>query len=176
MRLLASGRADGREVAYVDGPRPPVDRPADGGSGDAVTFLQREPESIVISASTSAAGLLVVSEPYASGWTATVDGEKVDIIRTNHALRGIPVPAGDHLVVMQYEPEALRIGLWTTGFTSVAMLAVWAWALIDRRRPRRGESATRLALAQAVRPANGRWGVAPATEEGASRAARPEGP
>jgi len=135
MRLLASGRVDGRQVAYVDGPLPEVAPAADGGRGDAVVFLQQEPESIVISASTSAAGLLVVSEPYASGWTATVDGQKVEIVRTNHALRGIPIPAGDHLVVMTYEPEALRIGLWTTGFTSIAMLGVWAWALLDRRPP-----------------------------------------
>ncbi len=138
LRLLASGRVDGREVAYIDGPMPPVAPAADGGRGDGVVFLQQEPESILISASTSAAGLLVVSEPYASGWTATVDGQKVEIVRTNHALRGIPVPAGDHLVVMKYEPESLRIGLWTTGFTSLAMLGVWAWVLLDRRLLRRG--------------------------------------
>lgn len=172
MRLLASGRADGHEVAFVNGPIPSTSQPPDGGAGEGVVFLQSEPETIVMSATARADGLMVVSEPYASGWNAYVDGRKVEILRTNHALRGVPIPAGDHLVVMKYEPKSLRIGLWTTGLTSIAMLGVWAWALVDWRRTRRRGYAPALA----VTPENRRQDDGSGASGRATRAARPETP
>jgi len=132
--LLATGRVDGRQVAYINGPMPRLEAPPDGGRGERVVVDQENPETIRINVTATADGLLVVSEPYASGWNAYLDGERVEILRTNHALRGVPVPAGDHTVVMRYEPRSLTIGLWTTGFTSIAMIGIWAWALVDWRR------------------------------------------
>jgi len=132
--LLNSGMLNAREVAFVDGPLPEVEPPTGSGPGDEVTIISHEPERIEIAARSRSAGLLVVSEVYAEGWNAYVDGERVDILRTNHALRGVPLPAGEHEVVMKYEPRSLTIGLWSTGLASVAMLGIWAWALVDWRR------------------------------------------
>src|SRR5690606_28565274 len=75
-----------------------------------------------------------ISEVYADGWNAYVDAEKVDIIRTNHALRGVPISAGDHTVELKYEPESLRIGMMATGGMAIAMIGIWVWALVDWRR------------------------------------------
>lgn len=132
--LLNSGMVDGHQVAYVDGPLPEVEPLTGSGPADAVTVTSYAPERIEMTASSSASGLLVVSEVYANGWNASVDGEQVEILRTNHALRGVPLPAGEHTVVMTYEPRSLTIGLWSTGLTSIAMLGIWFWALVDWRR------------------------------------------
>ncbi|CAA9544393.1 MAG: hypothetical protein AVDCRST_MAG87-352 [uncultured Thermomicrobiales bacterium] len=134
LQLLNSRQVDGRVTAFVDGPLPEVAPPAGSGPGDKVVVTRTEPERIELRAESSAPGLLVLSEVYAEGWTATVDGERVEVLRTNHALRGVPLPAGEHEVVVTYEPESLRIGLWSTGLASVAMLGIWGWALIDWRR------------------------------------------
>lgn len=136
LRMLASGNVDGRQVAYVNGEIPPVSAPDPAGPVDSAVVTGDEPESITISAKSTGDGLLVVSEAYAKGWNAYVDGEKVDVLRTNHALRGVPITAGEHTVVLKYEPFPLKIGLWSTGISSIAIIGIWGWALVDRRRRR----------------------------------------
>ncbi len=52
-------------------------------------------------------GLVVFSEVYYPGWTATVDGQTVEVGRANYVLRAINVPAGKHEVVMTFQPESV---------------------------------------------------------------------
>ena len=54
---------------------------------------------------------------------------EVEILPTDHALRGIPIPSGEHTVEMRYDPLSLRLGLWISGIATVAMVVVF----IDRR-------------------------------------------
>ena len=132
--LFNDGSVDGRQVAFVDGDLPAVNS---GDGADAATVIATSPESVTIRTSSSADGLLVLSDSYADGWNAYVDGEKTEVLRTNHAFRGIALPAGEHQVIFRYEPRSLEIGLWTTGFGSVALIGIWSWALVDFRRRKR---------------------------------------
>ena len=80
--------------------------------------------------------LLVVSEVYASGWRAFVDGEEAPILPTHHVLRGVPLPAGQHTVTLSYDPLSLRVGLWISGIAAGAMLAAFVaagWPRVARR-------------------------------------------
>lgn len=131
---LARGSVDGHVTAFVDGPLPEVAVPPESGLDDEVVITRHAPERIELNARSGAPGLLVLSEVYAEGWNAYVDGERVEVLRTNHALRGVPLPAGEHEVVLRYEPRSLTIGLWSTGLATVAILGVWSWALVDWRR------------------------------------------
>ena len=42
---------------------------------------------------------------YPVGWTATVDGEEVLLVRVNYILSGLEVPAGSHQVQLTFKPE-----------------------------------------------------------------------
>jgi hypothetical protein len=132
--MINSWRVNGREVAFVDGELPSVSPLAADAAADSVFVTKYLPEEISLRASTSADGFLVFSELFVDGWNAYVDGEKVNVVRTNHALRGVAIGAGDHTVVLKYEPRSVTIGLAVTGVTSLAMIGVWIWAGIDRRR------------------------------------------
>ena len=142
---------DGRTTAFVESPMPEVALPRGAGPGDEVVVTETAPERLELTARSSAPGLLVVSQAYAEGWNAYVDDEQVEVLQTNHALQGVPLPAGEHEVMLRYEPRSVTIGLWGTGLASVAMLGIWGWALVDWRR---GERQTfRLRRAAAPREA-----------------------
>jgi hypothetical protein len=138
LEALNDGRFDGRRVAFVDGEIPETlvagEAAAPSISGESVTTVNLEQESMSLRVTAAADGLVVVSSSYADGWVAYVDGRKVDILRTNHAFLGVPVTAGDHLVQLRYEPRGLQVGLYFTAVTGVGVLTVWAWAAVDSRR------------------------------------------
>lgn len=133
---LATGEVDGTEVAYVQGELPEVSAPVDEGVPQ-VTVTSWSPDGMTLDVSHSGEGLLVVSEIYSEGWKATVDGEDVDVLQTDHALLGIPVGPGEHRIDLRYEPEALTLGLWISGLAgagSIAVLGYAGWAGVRRRK------------------------------------------
>lgn len=134
LRSMNSYLIDGRHVAYVDGPVPAASFPTPGSPPDSAVVSDYQPERITIQTSSTSDGLLVLSEIYTSGWRASVDGQPAKILRTDYALRGVPLAAGEHEVVITYAPQSLTVGLWSTGGTTVLMVTIWCWAAADRRR------------------------------------------
>lgn len=62
-----------------------------------------------------------------------MDGERVDIVPTDHVLRGIPIPAGAHTVELRYAPASLRLGLAISAVAALAMVITFAaagWAAL----------------------------------------------
>lgn len=66
-------------------------------------------------------GLIVFSEVYYPGWTATVDGQPVEVGRANYVLRAINVPGGHHEVVFRFDPQSIRT-TETVAYISLAVL------------------------------------------------------
>jgi len=79
-------------------------------SGAVSVALDRyTPDEIVWTVRSDRPRLFVASEMYyPAGWTAQVDDADVPIVRVDHLLRGVPVPAGEHIVTMQFRPETHR--------------------------------------------------------------------
>lgn len=134
--LLTQGTIDPYRTALVEGDLPQVQVPASPTDETAVV-TRYEPDTITIAARAAASGLLVVSDVYERGWHATIDGEEVTPLPTDHALIGVPLPAGEHTIELHYEPAALKIGVAISGISALAMVAVFAAAaasLVNRRR------------------------------------------
>ena len=79
----------------------------------SVELVEYHPEGSIYSVSTESDGMLILSEVwYPEGWSATVDGEEVPLVRANYILRALPILAGDHDVVLSYNPPvAQRAGI-----------------------------------------------------------------
>lgn len=78
-------------------------------------------------------GLLVVSDNWAPGWRATIDGKSVPVYRTNFTFRGVPVPPGNHTVFMYYWPTSLTLGFYAMGGGILMLLG--SMLLITWKKP-----------------------------------------
>lgn len=132
---LANGGVNGLVTAFVDGSVPPVDQPTSQ-VPPQITLMHYANDSETFQVNQTGSGLLVVSEIWSENWKATVDGKDVDVLRTDHALLGIPVGAGEHTVELRYAPTSLRLGVWISAVTGIAGTAVLAWAGWDYVRRR----------------------------------------
>ncbi|MGL1886573.1 MAG: YfhO family protein, partial [Reichenbachiella sp.] len=85
------------------------------------------PNELKYTSSSSNDALAVFSEIYyPKGWKATVDGNKVDILRANYVLRALEIPAGSHEIVFSFEPKSYAIGsMMTWGFNVLLILLVF---------------------------------------------------
>jgi hypothetical protein len=134
--LLAGGQIDPRQTALVESEPPPALAPPNP-TAESTTVVRWEPDALTIAVEATAPGLLVLSEIYASGWRATVDGQRTPILPTDHILRGIPIPAGSHVVELRFEPPAFRVGMVISVVSVVAMCATLAAVGIDWANTRR---------------------------------------
>ena len=72
-----------------------------------VKITSYEPNKLSYNVKSSKGGVVVFSEIYYPEWTATVDGKPVDIGRVDYVLRAVNVPAGNHQVVLDFEPKSV---------------------------------------------------------------------
>ena len=66
-------------------------------------------------------GVVVFSEIYYPGWTATIDGQEVELGRVNYVLRALKVPAGSHQVVLEFRPDSVST---TNGIAYIAIALI----------------------------------------------------
>lgn len=78
-------------------------------------------------------GLVVLSDLWYEGWNASIKDQAVPVLRTNHAFRGIPVPAGKGTIELRYEPASFRNGLMAFAFGLVGLFG-WCVVVVRRRR------------------------------------------
>lgn len=101
-------------------------QPAAGMQATA-TIVEYEPERVVVGAELAEDGLLVLSDSFAPGWQATVDGAPVPIYRANGVYRGVALSPGKHQVVFIYRPTSWVLGLRSAGITLVLGLVGCWW-------------------------------------------------
>lgn len=84
---------------------------------DALENVVMENNQIRGTISTEKDKLLTFSIPYQKGWSATVDGMKAPLVKTNIMYTGLEITPGEHTVVLQYEMPGIRYGFIVTGIS-----------------------------------------------------------
>ena len=93
---------------------------------------------VVITATASEPGTLVLADAYYAGWQAEIDGRPASIYPVDVALRGVQVPAGTHTVTMQFRPQSVEAGaLGVPAGLIVFVVGGWAVPAALRLRRRR---------------------------------------
>jgi hypothetical protein len=65
---------------------------------------------------------LVLSDVYYPGWKAFVDGVETHLFQTNYVLRGVLLPAGSHVVHLEFKPKSFYYGAGVSAGASVLLI------------------------------------------------------
>lgn len=90
------------------------------------------PNEVVLHSESNRAALLVLTDTFYPGWSATIDGAPVAIGRANLLFRAVPVSAGKHLVRFNYLPPCFLTGMALAG--AALLLLMIAGPMIGRWR------------------------------------------
>jgi len=109
LQSLREGNFNPTDMAYVEeSPEVPVDTAGENSFARVTDFGIHHLHADLRSEGNQ---FLVISEVYyPAGWNAYLDGEEVDIIKTNYFMRGIIVPEGEHTLEMVFEPRTYWTG------------------------------------------------------------------
>ena len=81
-----------------------------------------EPNELKYRSRLNAEQAVIFSEIYyPKGWKLTIDGEPAELFRADWILRGAFIPAGEHEIVMRFEPQAYRTGEAVSRASSIAL-------------------------------------------------------
>ena len=144
-------------IRYVDTPNEEIDalsttnlraaavagkdfQPVLGGEGSGaadstarVVLTKYEPNELDYEVESRDGGIVVFSEIYYPGWTATLDGNPLELGRVDYVLRAARVPGGKHLLHMEYKPASIgvtetiayvAIVLLLLGFATAAVMTI----------------------------------------------------
>ncbi len=125
---LAARDFDPREVAYVETPVA-ISTNCQG----TVHIVREIPTRIELAVEMATPGLVVLADRWDAGWKATLNGAPVPVLRVNHALRGVVVPAGAGTLQFRYQPASFIQGALLAGAAGVCLLA-WAASVWTTRR------------------------------------------
>jgi hypothetical protein len=79
--------------------------------------------------------LLILADAWYPGWRVTVDGQPAELLRADHAFRGVVVPAGEHQVRFTYVDRPLQFGAGLAGLTVLGLVLMSLLLVRRRRRP-----------------------------------------
>ena len=125
LKKLASPQFDPANVAYVE---TPVKLPAL--CRGVVRITNEIPTRIMISAHMETPGLVVLADNWEKGWQAYWNGKPVSVLRTDYAVRGVVLPAGNGTLEFVYRPRSLIVGLW---LAALGVIILSAWVLANGR-------------------------------------------
>ena len=124
-----------RHTAFMLDSAHPPGIPSPAGAATSTADISRySPDRVDIDVHAAAPGLVVLTDAFAPGWTATVCGAPATIYRVDVAFRAVAVPAGTCTVTFSYRPAFTYAGMLLAG---VAALGLAGFALLMLRRDRR---------------------------------------
>jgi len=100
-------------------------------AGASIVLTEYKPNYLKYNSTTSKEGIAIFSEIYyEKGWNAYVDGELKPYFRANYVLRGIKIPAGNHVVEFKFEPAVYHVSERIALASSVILLLLLAFVSI----------------------------------------------
>ncbi len=96
--------------------------------GDTIVLTHYQPNELTYKTSSSKGGIAVFSEVFFPwGWTATLDGDtELPIGRVDYLLRAVRIPAGNHELIMSFNPRSLQV---TGRIATIAIIIIYLYVI-----------------------------------------------
>jgi hypothetical protein len=137
---LTSPTFDPNSLAFLHGETTLTPSPTTNFTGEA-KITSYAPKHIEVTVSNNAPALLVYNDKYSPNWRLWVNGKEETLHRANFIMRGIPLPAGQHTVVMRYSQP--MTGLYISLAGIALGLAVLGFVTINAARSKKTEDSPR---------------------------------
>ena len=97
------------------------------------------PNRIEVKTASNTTSVLVLSEVYyPKGWTAQLEtGEVLKIYKTNHILRSMVVPSGEHTITLTFSPQTYYTGVtisWIGWILTYVGLAFFLFRALNNKK------------------------------------------
>ena len=107
--IAAVGKIDLRHQAVADTKfKAQLGEAVEQDTASVVTITSYEPNRLTYDVNSGKGGVLVFSEIYYPGWTATIDGEPAELGRVDYILRALRVEPGKHQVELAFFPKSVN--------------------------------------------------------------------
>ena len=127
LALMKSEAFDPRQMAVVDVPAeiPAALHPA------RVEVLSREPGRVQLRYWAEGDAFLVMADAWHPGWRAMLDPEAqprlLSLLPADLFLRGVVVPAGEHTLLLTFEPRSLKMGASLSLLALASLVGLLFW-------------------------------------------------
>jgi len=88
----------------------------------SATIVEDKRNRVAIETDNDRDGLLVLSDNFYPGWQASVDSKRLEVLRANHTMRAVKVPAGHHMVSFVFAPPTFYASLYAS--VAIAMMTL----------------------------------------------------
>ena len=108
-------------------------------STSVVTLQAYEPNQLTYEVNSVKGGVVVFSEIYYPGWTATIDGEEAELGRVDYVLRALQVKPGKHQVVLSFFPKSIdrtETVAYVAYVVLLLILLLLGWCVVRKRGDR----------------------------------------
>ncbi len=135
LERITSDHFDFREKAVLEERPAEWEEPSEQAIPDAgVQIVDYQANRVKLGVETGADGLLVLTDTYAPGWKARLDGSAIPVYVANHAFRAVVVPSGVHKIEFVYQPLSFQIGAATSLVTVTALALIFLLLRFNRAR------------------------------------------
>ncbi len=112
---------------------------ANNDSTAKISLVKNENDLIEYTSNSSSAKFAVFSEVYYNaGWKAFIDGKETTIVKTNYALRGLSVPAGQHKITFEFKPDSyygsLKISIIASALVWLLLIGSGVLLFLQKRK------------------------------------------
>jgi hypothetical protein len=138
--VAAPGFDPGSRIVLEEDPGIP--KPSGDPAGGAARYRSLGPQAARVDVQSQAPAIVLVRNVWQHNWHATVDGKEVRILRADYLLQGIPVGAGRHTILLDYDDPTIGYGLLGSTLSLMTILLTAAGVRSRRRsrHPRGGDT------------------------------------